>query len=138
MSGEYGWWLFVAGLAIGAAVVWLLRGSLRRHDDDEAEVERRAEATWIGDTIEDAGGIAPVELVEQILQLHREYLAGSPLPEAMYVQDLDGPDRAPAPEEADEQSPDVPSSTGPEQPGRLATSREAARRDDSAGDAPAV
>ena len=138
MSGEYGWWLFVAGLAIGAAVVWLLRGSLRRQDDDEAEVERRAEATWIGDTIEDAGGIAPVELVEQILQLHREYLAGSPLPEATYVEDLDGPDGTPAPDVADERSPDVPSSTGLEPPGKLGTSGEAVRRDDSSGDAPAV
>ena len=97
MSGEYGWWLFVVGLALGAGLVWILRVSFRRQDDDQIDVERQAEAGWIAETIEGAGGIAPVELVEQILDLHREYLAGPPLPEASYVPELDEPE-PPAPE----------------------------------------
>lgn len=75
MNDGYLWWLVVLGIAIGAAVVWLTAVRLPRRDDDVTPAERAAEARWIGATIERDGGVAPVELVEEVLELHSAYLA---------------------------------------------------------------
>jgi len=75
MNDGYTWWLVVLGIAIGVAVVWLTAVRLPRRDDDQTTSEREAEARWIGATIERDGGIAPQALVEEILDLHRSYLA---------------------------------------------------------------
>lgn len=78
MNTEYAWWLLVVGLAVGAAVVWLLFGGPGRDETDVDEEERASEAAWIGAAIEQAGGVAPVELVEQVLELHQAYLRHTP------------------------------------------------------------
>ena len=75
MNDGYTWWLVILGIAIGVAVVWLTVVRLPRRDDDQTDAERQAEARWINATIERDGGIAPVALVEEILDLHRSYLA---------------------------------------------------------------
>ena len=75
MNDGYIWWLIVLGIAIGVAVVWLTVVRLPRRDDDQTAAERVAEARWISATIERDGGIAPQALVEEILDLHRSYLA---------------------------------------------------------------
>jgi len=75
MNDGYTWWLVVLGIAIGVAVVWLTAVRLPRRDDDQTAAERESEARWIGATIERDGGIAPQALVEEILDLHRSYLA---------------------------------------------------------------
>jgi hypothetical protein len=86
MNDGYIWWLIVLGIAIGVAVVWLTVVRLPRRDDDQTAAERVAEARWISATIERDGGIAPQALVEEVLDLHRGYLAtgavADPLPEA--------------------------------------------------------
>lgn len=74
MNDEYAWWFLVVGLAVGGALVWLVRGQMARQEDDVAEAERVPEAEWISRTIERAGGIAPADLVAQVLSLHRSYL----------------------------------------------------------------
>ncbi len=74
MNGEYAWWFLVVGLAVGGALVWLIRGQMAREEDDVADSERGPEAEWISRTIERAGGIAPADLVAQVLALHRSYL----------------------------------------------------------------
>ncbi len=74
MNDEYTWWFLIVGLCIGGALVWLVRGQLAREEEDVAEAERGPEARWIGRTIERAGGIAPADLVAQVLALHRSYL----------------------------------------------------------------
>ena len=74
MNDEYAWWFLVVGLAVGGALVWLVRGQMARQEDDVAEAERAPEAEWISRTIERAGGIAPADLVAQVLSLHRSYL----------------------------------------------------------------
>ncbi len=74
MNDEFAWWFLVVGIAVGAAIVWLLRGSIAREDADLSARERVAEAAWISRTIESSGGIAPADLVEQVLELHRTYL----------------------------------------------------------------
>lgn len=74
MNDEYTWWFLIVGLCIGGALVWLVRGQLAREEEDVAESERGPEARWISRTIERAGGIAPADLVAQVLALHRGYL----------------------------------------------------------------
>ena len=68
-----GWALFV-GLAIGGALVWFAIGRLPRSGEEIPPDERAAEASWISETINERGGAAPVELVDEVLELHAEYL----------------------------------------------------------------
>jgi hypothetical protein len=75
---EFNLWLLIVGIAAGAAVMWLVIGTLARNDDETDAEERQLEAGWIADTIEQHGGRAPVTLIEQILALHRRYLQGGP------------------------------------------------------------
>ena len=80
---EFNLWLLIVGIVAGAAVTWLAIGTISRNDDEVAAAERPTEATWIARTIEEHGGRAPTELVEQVLMLHRRYLqggAGVPIP----------------------------------------------------------
>jgi hypothetical protein len=76
MNDAWAWWLFFLGLGVGVAVYWLVAGRVHRTDDDMAADERAAEAGWISETIDAAGGEAPVDLVAQVLDLHRRYLDG--------------------------------------------------------------
>ena len=75
MNNEYEWWMLILGVALGAFFLWLLIGRLPRREVDVEERERAAEARWISETIGRWGGAAPPELVAQVLDLHREYLA---------------------------------------------------------------
>jgi len=81
---EFNLWLLVLGIAAGAAVTWVVIGTIARNDDEVAAEEQAAESEWIARTIEEHGGRAPTELVAQILGLHRRYLQGGaviPVPE---------------------------------------------------------
>ena len=94
MNDGYTWWLVILGIAIGVAVVWLAAVRLPRRDDDQSDAERVAEARWISATIENDGGIAPQALVEEILDLHRGYLAGGSVahaPEPGWTQEPAAP-----------------------------------------------
>jgi hypothetical protein len=71
-------WLIIVGLAIGAGLAWLVMLDLRRRDDDIAASESRAEAGWIADTLRSREIAADAEAVEEVLRLHRAYLAGIP------------------------------------------------------------
>jgi hypothetical protein len=71
-------WLIIVGLAIGAGLAWLVMLDLRRRDDDLAAGESRAEAGWIADTLRRQEIAADAEAVEEVLRLHRAYLAGIP------------------------------------------------------------
>jgi hypothetical protein len=71
-------WALVVGIAVGGAVVWFLVGRLPRRTDDIAPEEISAEAAWISGTIEQRGGVAPAALIEEVLELHLDYVAGEP------------------------------------------------------------
>lgn len=101
---EFNLWLLVLGIAAGAAVTWVVIGTISRNDDEVAAEEQVAEAEWIARTIEEHGGRTPSQLVTQILALHRRYLQGGaviPVPEPDEDADVDTPDgRVEAAEEA--------------------------------------
>jgi hypothetical protein len=86
VNDGYLWWLILVGAVITLAVVWVFATRLPRAEHDVGEDERRAEAAWIGETIERFGGVAPIELVEEVLELHAEYLAS---PQLARVPDRD-------------------------------------------------
>ena len=79
MNNGFQWWLVIVGIGLGAGLLWLVLGRLPRQDDDVGPRERSVEAMWISQTIEAGGGIAPVALVEEVLELHASYLEGPAL-----------------------------------------------------------
>lgn len=74
MTGQYIGWALVVGLAIGGALVWFAVGRLPRSGEEIPDSERHSEAEWISRTINKRGGMAPSDLVEEILNLHTDYL----------------------------------------------------------------
>ena len=74
MTEQYIGWALVLGLAIGGALVWFAIGRLPRSGEETTPAERAAEAGWISSQINTRGGVAPADLVEEVLELHAEYL----------------------------------------------------------------
>lgn len=74
MTEQYIGWALVLGLVIGGALVWFAVGRLPRSGEEIPEGERKHEAEWISSTIVKRGGMAPADLVEEILDLHVAYL----------------------------------------------------------------
>ena len=79
MNDGFQWWLILVGAVVTLAVIWVFAIRLPRAERDVDDDERRAEAAWISETIERFGGVAPTELVEEVLELHAEYLAAPQL-----------------------------------------------------------
>jgi HAMP domain-containing protein len=79
MTEQYIVWALVVGIVVGAALYWFALGRLPRTTDDVTPAERVVEAGWISRTIENRGGVAPTDLVEEVLDLHSTYLAGPAL-----------------------------------------------------------
>jgi hypothetical protein len=74
----FDFWLILVGLAIGGGLVWLVMADLRRRDDDLSTIELHTEAAWIADTLRSHEIAADADAVEEVLRLHRSYLAGIP------------------------------------------------------------
>ena len=74
MPEQYIGWALVMGLVIGGALVWFAVGRLPRSGEEIPMRERASEAEWISRTITKRGGVAPPDLVEEVLELHTEYL----------------------------------------------------------------
>lgn len=74
MTEQYIGWALVVGLVIGGALVWFAIGRLPRSGEEVPVDERSAEAGWISRAINTRGGMAPTDLVEEVLELHVEYL----------------------------------------------------------------
>lgn len=81
-------WLLLLGVVAGGGITWLLTARLARRDADIPAAERTAEAAWISRMIEDEGGVAPADLVEEVLDLHALYLASG---SALLPQRTDAP-----------------------------------------------
>ncbi len=81
MNAQADWWLLILGLGVGAGLTWLVLAEIRRRDDDVAARERSVEATWIADTLTATGTEADTAGIEEVLRLHRLYLASLPFDE---------------------------------------------------------
>jgi hypothetical protein len=122
MNDGFAWWLIVLGIAIGVGLVWLFLVKLPRTESDVDDSEMVAEAVWISQTIENYGGVAPQALVEEILEMHRQYLssgvpaAPAPEPEEAFAAAEPAADLTPVQpggrDEADVWSEDEPPAEG--------------------------
>ena len=74
MIEQYIGWALVLGLVIGGALVWFAVGRIPRSGEEVPAEERAAEAAWISQVITERGGVAPEDLVGEVLDLHVEYL----------------------------------------------------------------
>jgi hypothetical protein len=91
MNAEFNWWLLIVGLVVGAALTWLVMSESVRRDIDVTESEQRGEARWIATLVSGAGRPIAPERVEEILRLHREYLAAPPPDEPIEPVDVETP-----------------------------------------------
>ena len=78
MNAEFNWWLLIVGLVLGASLTWLVMSESVRRDIDVSESEAHSESRWIATVMSGAGKAMPPERVEDVLRLHREYLAAPP------------------------------------------------------------
>ena len=75
---EFQWWLLLVGLVAGGGLVAIVSMDGRRREEDLADLERRAEATWIADRLSARDRRLDPDLVESVLRVHREYLTLPP------------------------------------------------------------
>jgi hypothetical protein len=78
MNAEFNWWLLIVGLVLGAALTWLVMADLTRRDEDVDAAEQAGEARWIATILTDSGRPIDSDRVEEVLRLHRGYLAAPP------------------------------------------------------------
>jgi hypothetical protein len=78
VNAEFNWWLLIVGLVLGAALTWLVMAESTRRDADITESEQRGEALWIASMLSSSDRATDTTGVEEILRLHREYLAAPP------------------------------------------------------------
>ena len=82
MNVQFDWWLILVGFVLGAGLAWLVLAELHRREDDLAAREREIEAEWIAADMNAHGFPADAEAVNEVLRLHRTYLASIPPSEA--------------------------------------------------------
>ncbi len=80
MAAEFNIWLLLVGLVAGGALTWLVLAELGRRDEEVAERELSAEASWLVGTIGDQR--LDAALAEDVLRAHRRYL-GFPPPDTL-------------------------------------------------------
>jgi hypothetical protein len=91
---EFQWWLLLVGLVAGGGLVAIVSMDGRRREEDLADQERMAEATWIADRLSGRGRALDPDLVESVLRVHREYLTLPP-PDRLLVASDGDPDGQP-------------------------------------------
>ncbi len=79
MNAEFQWWLLLVGLAIGALLVFLVMIDFMRSAEEQADAELSREVDWIAAALAGPDGPVDPALVEEILRLDREWLAGPAL-----------------------------------------------------------
>ena len=117
VNAEFSWWLLIVGLVLGAALTWLVIAETTRTDADLTDTEQRGEALWIASVLTSSGRPTDDARVEEILQLHREYLAAPPPDDPPTGDAPAEPSRAPAAEATTSWSAQIEESpTPPEEP----------------------
>lgn len=82
---EFQWWLLLVGLVAGGGLVAVVTMDGRRREEDLADLERQAEASWIAPRVHGLDRDIDARTVELILRIHREYLALPP-PDRIIVE----------------------------------------------------
>ena len=80
MNDEFQWWLLLVGLVIGALLVFLVMVDFTRSADEQNEAELSREAAWMAGLLRPTDGEIDPALIQEILRLHREWLAGAASP----------------------------------------------------------
>ena len=75
---EFNWWLLIVGLVVGAGLVWLILADSQRRESAAADEDLATESDWIAETLAQAGQPTDSASVEQVLRLHRTWLASLP------------------------------------------------------------
>jgi hypothetical protein len=88
LMAEFQWWLLLVGLVAGGGLVAVVSMDSRRREQDIGELEQRAEATWIADQLSMRDRPVDPGTVENVLQVHREYLSLQP-PDRLIIEDAD-------------------------------------------------
>lgn len=112
MINEFGVWLLVVGLVVGAGLTWFVVADLRRRDEEVGELERAQEAMWVASVLRREGRSTDDETVERILALHRVYLE-SPPPDAQDAPTSTGSGPMSAPSAPTRETPNL---SGPVEP----------------------
>lgn len=100
---EFQWWLLLVGLVAGGGLVAIVSADSRRREEDLADLERRAEATWIAERLAARDSGLDARTIESILRVHREYLSLPP-PDRLVVEGSAA--AAPASSELGDRDPD--------------------------------
>jgi len=75
---EFQWWLLLVGLVAGGGLVAVVSMDGRRREEDLADLERRAEASWIAERLTPLDPGLDPRTVESVLRMHRDYLSLPP------------------------------------------------------------
>jgi hypothetical protein len=70
---EFQWWLLLLGLVAGGGIVAVVYLDGARRDQDIADDELPAEATWISERLAARGRQVDASTVERVLHEHRQY-----------------------------------------------------------------
>lgn len=100
MTAAYPVWLLLVGLAVGAALTWLVLADLSRREASLDADRLEDEADWIADALAAEGRPTSRDSVARILRLDRSY------------RHEDGPARPPPAGAADEDVPATPPTAG--------------------------
>ena len=92
MNAEFNLWLLIVGVALGAALAWLVLADMNRRDEEIGREETAAEAGWLARTIGDSR--LDADLAERVLQAHRRYLGFPPPDELVAPEEFGRADRA--------------------------------------------
>jgi hypothetical protein len=80
VNAEFNLWLLIVGVALGAALAWLVLADMNRRDEEITREETAAEAGWLARSVGDPR--LDAELAERVLEAHRRYL-GFPPPDEL-------------------------------------------------------
>lgn len=78
MNAEFNVWMLVVGLVVGAGLIWVVMMDGRRQEAEIDALELPREAAWLSAVMAEDGHDLSAEAAEQLLLLHRAYLAAPP------------------------------------------------------------
>lgn len=78
MNAEFNVWLLIVGLVVGAGLIWVVMMDGRRQEAEIDATELPREAAWLSAVMAEDGYDVRPEAAEQLLLLHRAYLAAPP------------------------------------------------------------